>query len=111
MSKSKSNKPELNQNEFIASLINEKIAQLNKLNDQVTNLENTINLLKLENKPTNKISDEEYNVLLHIRRNIINKSLNKYSKEKYTEMKKMISFFDNNYNITDDRLSNIDIKF
>ena len=110
MSKSKS-KPELNQNEFIASLINEKIAQLNKLNDQVTNLENTINLLKLENKPTNKISDEEYNVLLHIRRNIINKSLSKYSKDKYNEMKKMISFFDTYYNVTDDRLSNIDIKF
>ena len=114
MSKSsskESKKVELNQAEFIASLINERINQLNKLNEQVKQLENTINLLKLSDKPTNKITDEDYQILLSIRRNIIHKSLSKYSKDKYTEMKKLISFFDSHFNVTDDKLSTIDIKF
>jgi hypothetical protein len=107
----KDTKVEMTQQEFIASLINDRIAQLNKLNEQVKQLENTITLLKLTDKPSNKITDDDYDLLLKIRRTIIHKSLSKYNKEKYSEMKKLISFFDCHYNITDDKLSTIDIKF
>lgn len=107
-STNKKEKPELTSQEFISSLISEKMALLQNLNDQVDNLENVINVLKTENKT--KLTDDDYNVLLTIRRNLIYKSIKTFDANKYANTKKLITYFDDFYNITSDKLMSFDMK-
>lgn len=105
----KNEKKELTQEEFIEKLITDKLELYYKKEDEINQLEKLIDSLK---------SKTNIELILEERRDIINKALNKIKKadqkkqdELKEKLKKEISYFDNNYNITQDKLINFNLNF
>ena len=103
--------PELTPEEYVKSIMDEKLKQINIKISEIEELQNIINALKLK-------SDE--NIILNERRAIISRIMSKLpKKEKDKDEKeqmiknlaKDIKKFDEHFNITSDKLSNCDLKF
>ena len=103
--------PELTPEEYVKSIMDEKLKQINIKISEIEELQNIINALKLK-------SDE--NIILNERRAIISRIMSKLpKKEKDKDEKeqmiknlaKDIKKFDEHFNIISDKLSNCDLKF
>lgn len=104
-------KPELTQDQFIQSIICDKIEETKKKLEELKSIEKIIIALERKN-------DEE--IILNERRNIINKSLakinmknkdNGHKEELFNDLKKKIKFYDTHFEIDSSKLLVTDFRF
>jgi hypothetical protein len=104
-------KVELTQDQFIQSIICDKIEETKKKLEELKSIEKIIVALERKN-------DEE--IILNERRNIINKSLAKinmknkdkeHKEELFNDLKKKIKFYDTHFEIDSEKLLVTDFKF
>lgn len=103
--------PELTPEEYIQTIIDEKNKLIEQKLLEITDIQNIMNSLKL------KCNDE---IIINERRAIISKVISKLPRkekdksekeELYNNLSKDIKKFDSHFNITNDKLSNCDLKF
>jgi len=103
--------PELTPEEYVKSIMDEKLKQINIKISEIEELQKIINALKLK-------SDDD--IIINERRAIISRIMSKLPKKEkdkdekeqmFKNLAKDIKKFDEHFNITSDKLSNCDLKF